>query len=276
MVRIDEAAAIVPSSHTGGLAADRVTPSDLVDLASLRIIGAYPDGVTPRTPARSTSRWTYPRLGLAMLWVLLLASSLLMGERITSMNDFDSAVTSGRVHTVHLVGDLPAGATGSSLVELHWHDRLVARVSEVRQVRPGVGASTGSSGTDRVVVGDLVRHLSSTHPGLRVIRESDSAHQSVGNGTVMGWRVPGWIAVVVVLTWITTLGILVNAPEPWRATRWAWFWIITNPLTPIGSLAFLLLSGPTPLLPEAKPDGRRLRGGWAFIITTVVAGTHAT
>jgi hypothetical protein len=195
---------------------------------------------------------------------------------MTSMDDFDSAVASGRVHTVRLVGAMPAGATGSSLVELHWHDRLVARVSEVRQVSSDINGSPGSSGTDRIVVGDLVGHLSSTHPGLRVINEPDAPYHSVGNGIVMGWRVPGWIALVVLFSWITTLGLLINAPEPWRATRWAWFWIITNPLVPLGSLAFLLLSGPTPLLPAAKTNGRRLHGGWAFIITTVVTGTGPT
>jgi len=180
-------------------------------------------------------------------------------------------VAAGRVHAVRLVGDLPAGVSGSSLVELHWRDRSISRVGQVRQIVSDGPVPPGSSSGERVVVGDLVAALSSAHPGLAVT--SGAGAFSTGlRGTVLGWQVPGWIVLAHALAWLVTLAFLINGPEPWRATRWAWFWIIANPLGAIGALAFLLLSGPTPLLPAARPGGRRLHGGWAFLLATVVSG----
>jgi hypothetical protein len=57
-------------------------------------------------------------------------------------------------------------------------------------------------------------------------------------------------------------------PEPWRATRWAWLWAVLL-AAPVGTLAFALLSGPTPLVPAPRNRARRLTGGWALVILTV-------
>ena len=189
------------------------------------------------------------------------------------MGDFDRAVDAGRVHAVRLVGELPAGSSGFSLVEVHWRDGLVARVGQVRQVRSDTPVSQGSGSSERLVVGDLSGELSRAHPGLRVTSRPDTDRPSGISGTVLGWQVSGRLALVTAVVWLATVALLINGPEPWRATRWAWFWLIANPLGAIGSLAFLLLSGPTPLLPAAKVDGRRLHGGWAFLIALAVRGT---
>ena len=226
--------------------------------------------VAPTAPG-VTSGGTYLRLGLAVLWALILAAAILFGERQASMRDFDSAVGAGRVHTVRLVGELPPGTSGSSLVELHWRDRLVARVSQVRQIRSDTPVTVGSS-SDRIVVGDLVGQLSSARPGLHVISGSTAGHRSGIGGVVLGWQVFGWIAIAVLVAWLATVAFLVNGPEPWRATRWAWFWLIANPLGVIGCLAFLLLSGPTPMLPASKPGARRLHGGGAFLVVLAATG----
>jgi hypothetical protein len=66
---------------------------------------------------------------------------------------------------------------------------------------------------------------------------------------------------------LATLLLLVREPQPWRATPWAWFWIWT---TPIGTPLYLLLSGPTPLLPAPRNPNRRLTGGWAFLLAFVL------
>jgi hypothetical protein len=137
-------------------------------------------------------------------------------------------VAAGRVHTVRLAGDLSAGESGFSLVEMHWHDRLFDRVSQVQQVSSDDVSSPNSGDSDRVVVGDLASHLSNVHPGLRVIREPDAVHHSVSSDIAMRWRVPAWIALINLLAWLTTLSVVINGPEPWRATRWAWFWISTD------------------------------------------------
>jgi hypothetical protein len=62
--------------------------------------------------------------------------------------------------------------------------------------------------------------------------------------------------------------LLVVGPQPWRATRWAWFWLLwTAP--PLGILAFLLLGGSTRLWPPARAEAR-LTGGWAFLLTILL------
>jgi hypothetical protein len=223
-------------------------------------------------PPRARTRWSWVRLGLIAAWALILAGAVAYGERPASMEDFDTAVAAGRVHQVSLVGGLPAGASGSAIVELHWRDGLLARVSQVRQVSSDVQPSDSSAGTDRIVVGDLAGQLSATHPGSRVVSRPDQAHESGFSGTVMGLHVPGWVALASLVAGLATLALLINGPEPWRATRWAWAWLILNPLGIIGSLAFLLLSGPVPLIPTAKTGGRRLHGGWAFLIAAVAGG----
>jgi len=223
-------------------------------------------------PPNATSPGVVLRLGLAMVWALILGASVLLGERATSMGAFDDAVAAGRVHTVRLVGELAAGASGVTLVELHWRDRLIARVSQVRQVSSDVRAADVSKGTDRVVVGDLAGRLSVAHPGLQVISRPGENLATGLSGSVLGWRVPGWIAVANLVAWLTTLAVVIGGPEPWRATRWAWFWIIAHPLGPISAPVFLLLSGPTPLLRAPKPGARRLHGGWAFLLAVVTAG----
>ena len=57
---------------------------------------------------------------------------------------------------------------------------------------------------------------------------------------------------------------------PWRATKWAWIWLILLS-GPLGSVAYLLLGGPLGLW-RARDLSRRLTGGWAFRIAMVLFG----
>jgi len=258
---------------SGGPATERWLPHPALVVVRVNVI--YAGGMVvpaPSTAPAVTSRGTYFRLGLAVVWMLILAAAVLSGERQASMDDFDGAVAAGRVHAVRLVGELSSGMSGASLVELHWRDRLFARVSQVRQVRSDVPVAGGSS-SDRIVVGDLAGQLSSAHPGLQVISDPSAVYRSGLGGVVLGWQVFGWIAAAVLVAWLATAAFLINGPEPWRATRWAWFWAIANPLGVVGCFAFLLLSGPTPMLPASTKDSRRLHGGWAFLIATAATGT---
>jgi hypothetical protein len=79
--------------------------------------------------------------------------------------------------------------------------------------------------------------------------------------------VPGVLALAAFGLFLAWLAFLVGGPQPWRATRWAWFWL---GFPPVGVLAHLLLSGPTPGLPAPRRPDRRLTGGWAFLIYLVV------
>jgi len=69
--------------------------------------------------------------------------------------------------------------------------------------------------------------------------------------------------------WCAALALLLGGAEPLRATRWAWFWLLTVPY--VGVPAFLLLSGPTPGLPGPRPGRHRLTGGWAFLLSVLLA-----
>ena len=88
---------------------------------------------------------------------------------------------------------------------------------------------------------------------------------------------PSWAGVLGLAVWILTLLLLVGGPAPWRANRWAWFWFFWF-APPFGQLAYLLVGGPTGLLPP-RADAPRLRGGWGFILAlvtgTVLGGTLA-
>jgi hypothetical protein len=69
--------------------------------------------------------------------------------------------------------------------------------------------------------------------------------------------------------------LIAAGPEPWRATRWAWFWAVLF-TAPVGALAFAILSGPTPLVPTPRNRAWRLSGGWTFIIIMLVFGPRIT
>ena len=63
------------------------------------------------------------------------------------------------------------------------------------------------------------------------------------------------------------LWLVVNGPRPWRATRGGWSWLLASP---VGVLAFLVLSGPTPPLRAPPVTGRRLTGGRALLLSIVL------
>lgn len=94
------------------------------------------------------------------------------------------------------------------------------------------------------------------------------ATERSGGGELLGWRTPAGLGLVALGLLLGWLCVLVAGPAPWRATRWAWFWL---GFPPFGLLAHLLLSGPTPGLPAPRDPERRLTGGWAFLVYVVVS-----
>jgi len=194
---------------------------------------------------------------------VFMVTALATGARITSFSALESDVGSGKVDAVRLVGVAPPGHTLQGVVRVRWRAGLVPREAEVFSARSRVAARSAAQQSGDVVTGDVGAHLSRLHPGLTVTR----APWPSSNFTLWGWRLPGWMGLATLVLGLAPLGLVGNGPEPWRATRWAWFWLLASPF---GLLGFLLLSGPTPGLPAPRANRRRLHGGWAFLVSAVL------
>ena len=42
----------------------------------------------------------------------------------------------------------------------------------------------------------------------------------------VAWQTPAWLGVYLLVGGTAWLILLVNGPRPWRATRWARFWLV--------------------------------------------------
>ena len=213
--------------------------------------------------ARATTGWDRARWSLLGVWALLLVLAVVVGERPSSFGDVQRAVEAGRVDVVTVAGGLEPGVEGTATQRVSWREGLLRRTAVVLEVSPGL-ADDVTPGADVSVVleADAGAQLARGHPGLRVER----AVESLSWTEVLGWRAPGWMGLVAIATAAAGLGLIIRNPHPWRATRWAWFWLCW---TPVGAVAFLLLSGPTPPLPRRRGT-RRLTGGWAFLLAALV------
>lgn len=209
---------------------------------------------------------TFPgwvRLALALGWVLLLVLTFGIGERPSTLADLEDAVRTGGVDEVRVSGGLSERGRGFATVEVHWQRGLghyAVTVVEARPLRAAVH-------TDKEVVGDVETRLLRLQPDLTIRQE---AFSPPGVSTsLLGRPMYDGAAMAVVGLWLGTLLSLVVLPQPWRATRWAWFWLMCG-LAPLGSLAYLVLSGPAPFLNPPRDPARRLTGGKAFLLTIVL------
>lgn len=224
---------------------------------------------SPASSARSRPRSDGDRLRHLLIagWLAVLVGTLLAGERATSWSEVRALVASGEVGEVRVSPELPAGATGYTVVDVSWRQGLVRHSTQVVQVS-GPGQRAQAEVAAEQVAGlvgaapsDILTEL---QPGLRVTRDQGRP----SGGEIAGWQVPTAIALSALLVVLLSAGLVVSGPDPWRATRWAWFWLLMNPVS-LG--AFLLLSGPTPGLPAPRDGGRRLTGGWAFLLSMPLA-----
>lgn len=208
------------------------------------------------------SRWDRLRWFLLVAWLFVAAGALAFGERPSSRETLDQDLRSGRVAEVTVVGGLPPQAVGMSTQEVHWRVGPVRRWFEVRQISAGTPVASGDVPiSDREIGAELAQ----SHPDLRVVRDERPSSRA----TLADWLVPAWVSVLAAVSSVLALGLLIGGPEPWRATRWAWFWLLP---CPVGMVAFLLLSGSTPLLDTPAERHRRLTGGWAFLLAGLLGG----
>lgn len=215
-------------------------------------------------PSSQRASFSLTRLTLVALWIFVFATSAIVGERQATLTDLLSAVASGQVSEVRVDGALPAGASGWVTLVVHWRQGLSARRASVVQASPGSeqeAAAAGSSSAS-VITTDVATLIRDRAPNAHV---QVSEARAPGTANVLGWYLPPWMPWIILIGVAVTIGLIVNGPEPWRATRWGWAWALLF-TGPIAATAFAVLSGPAPWIPRPKKLTRRLTGGWALLL----------
>ncbi|MCF6377937.1 hypothetical protein L2K70_09995 [Nocardioides KLBMP 9356] len=220
-------------------------------------------------------RWRLTALTFIAMWLTTGVSFVLLGEKEAALHDLESAIAEGEVTQVEIVGYPTVGDwRGTALVTLRWRGDVLHRYALVKvDKRRNAGSRITAHGDPAVVLGDLEDYLTAISPGYArtdppalELTYADHLEYQEWNG----WRAPDVPAVLGLATWFGTVLLAGAGPQPWRATSWAWIWLILFG-GPLGSLAFLLLGGPLGLW-RPKDLGRRLTGGWAFLIGVVLLG----
>lgn len=216
-----------------------------------------------RVDAGSQEHWLRWRLGLALIGVVTMASAFVLHERSATLQDLYRGVEARRIGEVRVTGGLEPGSDGYSVQEVRWRERGLPRLAEL---------VVGTEG--EVVPGDIEGERTGDDVAAEVHRRdaavfvSHEPFRSGLSGELLGRRLPGWIVLVLLAHTFASLLLLVVGPKPWRATRWAWFWLSLPPFMPT---VFLLLSGPSPGIPAPRSDRRRMTGGWALLLSLLIA-----
>jgi hypothetical protein len=216
--------------------------------------------------ARSEVWWDRFRYALLAGWLLVIVAVPVFGERTASWQDLRQLVASQKVDSVRISAELPANATGFATVQLHWRRGLLRYQTEVVQVR---GSDERPEDAKVVLHSSPSSLLARLQPDVHLAR--GESHLG-GGANLFGWQTPNALGIPAAVLFFAGLALLVSGPEPWRATRWAWFWLL---FPPIGGIAFLLLSGPVAAVPRPRDLSRRLTGGWAFLLAIPLAAALA-
>ena len=244
------------------------------------IAGAYREAMTgetssvlaaPVAPRGLTvaTRWIDPRFALLLVVLVVAVCGACFGSRTATMSQLNAAITAGRVTEVRVNGALEPGASGSGLVHIFWRDGLISYVTQVVQQSDIAALPPAQFPGDQHIVGDLVAQLRSVDGSGSLQVRTDTSGLSFGP-TVAGWQLPIWFGLVLMAVWLAVVALILHGPEPLWATRWAWFWLVSTSAS-VGVPLFLLMSGPPPGVPQPAHPGRRLTGGWAFLVSGVLA-----
>ena len=207
--------------------------------------------------------WVALRLVLAVVYVLVIAGVALTYRSTASLQALYDDVRTGATSQVELVGGLPPGSSGSAVQTAQWQTGLRRWTSELLVQRPP-GQRDGFPVTAQQTSDDVAAEVRGLDPDVRVVT---SEHRSGFSPQLYGVRLPLLIGIPALLGTLAGIVLLVGGPQPYRATRWAWFWLSGMPG---GALAFLALSGPTPGLRTPPPGEPRLTGGRAFFVALIV------
>ena len=218
----------------------------------------------PARPARaelSGLAWCGIAWALLVCCFALLVTGLVVGERTSSYNGLRDAVASGDVDSVVVTGGTTAPFLGRASVRVHWREGIFRYQASVVEQHPQRRTQTRAGVP---VVYSVERDLED----LDTVAVERRPHDHPDDNVIYGWRLPHWTETAVLVVGAAGLLLLIAGPQPRRATRWAWFWLMSA-APPAGFLAFLLLSGRLSPRPQASL-GRRLTGGWAFLLAMVI------
>lgn len=227
--------------------------------------------VTTTLPAPSASgrdewldrRWRLTGLGLVVAWFAVLTAALFVAQEQRTLGDLERGLRDGSVVDVVLLQpDYDAGARIP--VTLSWRDHGIRRYADA-VVRPRLAAAASRGNT---IYGDPVLHLEDL--GARVDQQVGHPPATSFSWTGREWRAPGPFVGAYLAVWFATFLVLVGAPAPWRATRWAWGWLVVLG-GPVGALAYVVLGGPFGVA-RPRPGRRCLTGAWALLLALVLFG----
>ena len=236
--------------------------------ASSEFLGATGVGAraTERHFPRRSTVFDFVPWAMLALWVFVMAVSVSIGSYSGELSKFESDLQSGRVTSVSVTPGMPPTAEGVMTQSIYWRTGVLTRRADVLMVTPGED-SEALTGDDAMEVRsgyDIAEQIAAQEPAVLITR----VPQLLSYAQVYGFQGPSWLAGFVLVGAIGTLMALVSGPQPWRATRWGWFWILS---TGIGVPLFLILAGPTPPLRAPREQHRRLTGGWALLFVVVYA-----
>jgi hypothetical protein len=206
---------------------------------------------------------------LLATWVALVVAAVVTGDRAGTFSHLEGLVAADEVAEVEVVGE-PLSGNGYGIVQVRWREGWIVRQAAVTQASNERQAARARR-TDGapVIVGSVEDHLRRLDPDVALTRgERRSTTFEMG-----GFSAPGWIAFGYLGLLLATV-VLIGGPRPWRATRWAWAWLVLL-VPPYGMGAYLLLGGPTGLLRPRDPRRVWLTGGWAFLLALLLGGGSA-
>lgn len=212
------------------------------------------------------NRWRIFRLVLIGMWLLCAAAAIALHERSASLTDLYAAVAAGDVDRVTISGhDFPPGEGGYSTRVLQWREGWFQDTATVVEVGGGSDGPELGQRQGEITRDDVAEVLARANADVEVVTGVEMPSRT----DLGGFLVPDWLGVVAFVIVLAALFLLVNGPEPWRATRWAWFWLSG---VPVLGLLFLVWSGPTPGVRPPRDRYRRWTGGPAFLVGVVLLG----
>lgn len=218
------------------------------------------------------------RFSLLAATLAIIVCGMLFALHAASYGDLTSGIRAGSISDVTVWGALPANAVGDTTARIEWRQDGTNRYVEVQQFSSAAEQAQDQSslgdGSMPVVVGDLVGQLRALNPAVTINNHPNATPDTGVTTRFYGWQLPSWLGACAFVVAVLSLALLIGGREPLWGTRWAWWWIglLVGPaIIP----AFLALSGSAPGVAESTSRGRRLTGGWAFLLLVALgAGTH--